>query len=67
VLVNNEEEYEAEEILDSRFVRSALKYLVRWKGYPISEATWEPTKHLKNSPSLVQQFHTKYPAKPSPK
>ena len=58
------EEYEVDKILDSRWHRRQLQYLVLWKGYPISEATWEPAQHLKNAPDVVHAFHHQYPQKP---
>src|ERR1700761_6027676 len=41
-LVNGEEEYEVEKILDQRHFgrRQKLQYLVKWKGYPDSENQW---------------------------
>ena len=41
-LVNNEEEYEVEKILDSRLFsrRKRLQYLVKWAGYPDAENMW---------------------------
>ena len=41
-LVNGEEEYEVEKILDSRHFgrRQKLQYLIKWKGYPDSENQW---------------------------
>jgi hypothetical protein len=60
------DEYEVEEILDSKLVRKKLYYLVLWKGYPISEATWEPPDHLSNAAQAVRDFHLRYPDKPSP-
>jgi len=41
-LVNNEEEYKVEKILDSQQFgrRQKLQYLVKWKGYPDSDNEW---------------------------
>jgi Chromo (CHRromatin Organisation MOdifier) domain len=41
-LVDGEEEYEIEKILDSRRYRRGckLQYLVKWKGYPDSDNQW---------------------------
>ena len=41
-LVDNEEEYEVEKILDSRLFgrHKRLQYLVKWAGYPDSENMW---------------------------
>jgi hypothetical protein len=59
------EEYEVDQILDSRYRRRQLQYLVLWKGYPISDATWEPITHLQNAPEAIHDFHQRYPHKPA--
>ena len=41
-----EEEYEVENILDLEERDGEVKYLVKWKGYPPEENTWEPIAHL---------------------
>ena len=64
IVVDENPEWEVEEILDSKLVRRTLKYLVRWVGY--DEITWEPAELLKNSSTLVRYFHRKYPNKPKP-
>ena len=65
VIIKNQIEYEVEDILDSKFLRKRLFYLIKWKGYPISDNSWEPISHLLNSRDLIQYFHSWYPNKPS--
>jgi len=54
IIVDNQQEYQAKEILNSRLFRHQVQYLVKWEGYHISESTWEPASNLKNSPSLIR-------------
>ena len=44
IIINDEEEYEVEEILDKRKHYSKIQYLIKWKGYPLSEVSWELKK-----------------------
>ena len=67
VMINNSEEYEIEQILDSRLYRRKLQYLVDWKGYDPSARSWEPVENLDNSIELIREFHERYPNKPSVK
>ena len=41
-LSDNSEEYEVETILDKRTLKGKTQYLVKWIGYPLHDATWEP-------------------------
>jgi hypothetical protein len=41
-IIQGEEEYEVEAILDHRGGKHIRQYLIKWKGYPSSDATWEP-------------------------
>jgi hypothetical protein len=63
VLVEGEEEWEVEELLDSRMFRGRLEYLVKWKGYGREEASWEPRNHV-HAPQLVAQFYRIHPGAP---
>ena len=65
-------EYEVEEILDSKVVgrkphTKHIQYLVKWKGYGLEDASWEPVEGLEGAPKAIAQYHKRYPKKPSPK
>ena len=65
-IVDGEEEFEVETILDSRIYRKRLQYLVHWKGYSTTEATWEPATHVQNAPQAIEDFHHTHPDRPGP-
>src|SRR5205814_10314240 len=67
VVIDSEQEFEVEQILDSKFIRNRLHYLVKWKGYSISENSCESDHFLKNSLDLVKSFHSRYSSNPHPR
>ncbi|MBW0543725.1 hypothetical protein O181_083440 [Austropuccinia psidii MF-1] len=68
VLVEEQEEWEVAQVLDSKLKRGKLWYLVEWKGFSKhpERTTWEPASNLTNFPDLVKDFHSLYPDKPGP-
>jgi len=56
VIIEGEEEFEVEKILNKRTVRGKEKFLVRWKGYTAGEDTWENRENLENAKELVEEF-----------
>ncbi|MBW0558019.1 hypothetical protein O181_097734 [Austropuccinia psidii MF-1] len=68
VIVEEQEEWEVAQILDSQLKRGTSWYLVEWKGFneDPERRTWEPDSNLTNSQDLVKDFHTLYPDKPGP-
>ena len=55
-LVEGELEYEVEAIARHRGKGARRRYLVIWKGYPLSEATWEPESHLLHAPEILADY-----------
>jgi chromodomain-containing protein len=61
-LLDGEEEYEVECIINHRHsgrVRT-LQYLIKWKGYPEADNTWEPAD-LVHAPDLIATYHRSNP------
>ena len=74
--VDGELEYEVERILPSevrttrrhqgnrhRNIRT-LHFLVKWKGYPEDECTWEPGQSLEGIAELIEELYTNNPDAP---
>ena len=66
---NDSGEYELERLLNSRISkrgrgRGRLEYLVKWKNYPLEEASWEPVTNLTNAQEAIEEFHLEYPDAP---
>jgi hypothetical protein len=61
IIVDGQEEYEVEGILDKRIKRfgnkTKVEYLVKWKNYPEYDATWEPEDALGNAQDSIQDFN----------
>ncbi|PIL28875.1 hypothetical protein GSI_08921 [Ganoderma sinense ZZ0214-1] len=66
--VEGEEEYEVEEVLESRrYGRwKKLQYLVHWMGWGPEHDSWEDAADLANAPTVVQKFHSTHLDAPSP-
>ena len=60
VIIEGEEEFEVERILNKRVVRGKEKFLVRWKGYTVEGDTWEGRENLGNTKELVEEFEREY-------
>jgi len=60
VIIEREEEFKVERILNKRVVWGKEKFLVRWKGYTAEEDTWESRENLENVKELVEEFEREY-------
>ncbi len=61
-LIDNEEEYKVEKILDSwQFGRGRKKqYLIKWKGYPDSDNEWVDKQNV-HAPEAIREFENRNP------
>ena len=55
-LINGQEEYEVEAILSHKRLGRGYSYLIKWKGYPSSDNSWEPEQNIVNAPELLSQY-----------
>jgi len=66
IIVEGEPEYELEQIIDSRLHYGKLQYRAKWTGYPPEhDKVWYRYADFENVGIAKQQFHQKYPRKPS--
>jgi transposase InsO family protein len=63
VLIDGEEEYEVEAVINSRMFRGRLQYLIQWKGYSYEHNSWENATDV-HSPKLVAEFYSTHPGAP---
>jgi len=61
-IVERQEEWDVEKILDlrRRSRNKQLQYLLKWKGYPEAENTWENKENV-FAQELLEEFHQQYP------
>ena len=62
VLEDGDIQYKVESLLDSKYSRRRLYYLVRWEGSSIDKDSWVPAKDI--SEDLKDDFHRHYPSHP---
>ena len=65
-LIEDTKEYEVEAIVNHHHFghKQQLQYLIKWKGYPDADNTWESVDHV-HAPTLIQTYHWKNPLSPS--
>jgi len=63
IVVDGEEKWEVEEILNSRWYRRRFQFLVKWKGFSRKHNSWEVASDIKAS-DLIVEYYWKHPATP---
>src|ERR1700761_4986924 len=67
-LVDRGEECEVEKVIDARQIGKKKKwhYLIKWKGYPASDNSWEPKNNVQGSKELIEEFWKRNPEQRKP-
>jgi len=60
VVIEREEEWEVERILNKWQIRGKDKYLVQWKGFTAESDTWEGRENLENAKEAVEEYKKEY-------
>jgi len=63
IIVDREEEWEVEEILNSHWHQRRFQFLVKWKGFSREHNSWEVASNVK-ALDLVAEYYRKHPAAP---
>ena len=66
LLVEGNEEYKVEGILDSRMHYNRLEYLIKWKGYNAGHNSWAIYRDV-HAPDAIAEFHRQHPRIVSPR
>ena len=67
VATGTHDEWEVEQVLDSRYSYGFLEYKVKWKGHPVEKRKWYRADLFQNASDLCNDFHITYPDKPKPR
>jgi hypothetical protein len=59
-LIDGVEEHEVEFITRHRLRGHSHQYLVKWKGYPTADNTWEPESNLDHAAELLKEYKDRH-------
>jgi hypothetical protein len=58
--MEGEEVYEVETILNHRKRGRGYQYFIKWRGYPISDASWEPEHAFSDDGDLLRKYKERH-------
>ena len=59
-LINKKEEYKVKSIISHKKQYGKRLYLVKWKGYPLSESSWQTVEDFTNVEEVLFSYLYKY-------
>ena len=58
-LEDPEDEWEVEKVLDEKYIKDIVYYLVKWIGWPLEYNSYELVAYLTNAPQAIVSFERK--------
>lgn len=55
-IIDDEEEYEVEEVMEHKRRNKRVEYLVKWQGFPREDWTWEPESNLTHCKDILDRY-----------
>ena len=59
-LLEDQEVYEVETIIKHRKTKDGIQYFIKWKGYPIAEASWEPETNMSKDGDMLTHYKRRH-------
>ena len=59
-IIDGEEVYQVETILKHRRRGQGYQYLIKWEGYPITKALWEPESAFSDDGDLLKEYKQRH-------
>ena len=57
--LEDDEEWEIEEVKDKATIKGATHYLVKWEGWPTEYNQWIPEEDMGNAQGVIQRYERK--------
>ncbi len=54
--LEDDEEWEIEEVKDKATIKGTTYYLVKWEGWPIEYNQWIPKEDMDNAQGAIQRY-----------
>jgi hypothetical protein len=54
--LEDDDEWEVEEVRDEKKFQNELHYLVKWKGWPSEYNQWVPAQDMENARGMISKF-----------
>jgi hypothetical protein len=54
--LDDDDEWEVEEVKDEAVIRGEKHYLIKWEGWPTEYNLWVPLRDMGNAPEAIRRY-----------